>query len=54
MVKGGINPMRMLDKDLMARACEADADMMRAAYGKIAHTVTPTEREERSKTCDRL
>ena len=31
MVKGGINPMRMLDKDLMARRMQADADMMRAA-----------------------
>lgn len=45
MVKGGINPMRMLDKDLMARRMQADADMMRAAYGKNRHTVTPAERE---------
>lgn len=35
MVKGGINPMRM----------QADADMMRAAYGKNRHTVTQAERE---------
>ncbi|WP_427037634.1 topoisomerase II [Enterobacter hormaechei] len=41
MVKGGINPMRMLDKDLMARRMQADADMMRAAYGKM----TQAERE---------
>ena len=40
MVKGGVNPMRMLDKDLMARRMQADADMMRAAYGKNRHTVT--------------
>lgn len=45
MVKGGINPMRMLDKDLMARRMQADADMMRAAYGKNRHTVTQAERE---------
>jgi hypothetical protein len=45
MVKGGVNPMRMLDKDLMARRMQADADMMRAAYGKNRHTVTPAERE---------
>ena len=45
MVKGGINPMRMLDKDLMTRRMQADADMMRAAYGKNRHTVTPAERE---------
>lgn len=44
-VKGGINPMRMLDKDLMTRRMQADADMMRAAYGKNRHTVTPEERE---------
>ncbi|MCK6998623.1 topoisomerase II [Enterobacter kobei] len=45
MVKGGVNPMRMLDKDLMARRMQADADMMRAAYGKNRHTVTTAERE---------
>ena len=45
MVKGGVNPMRMLDKDLMARRMQADADMMRAAYGKNRHNVTPAERE---------
>ncbi|EMM0837346.1 topoisomerase II [Enterobacter ludwigii] len=44
-VKGGVNPMRMLDKDLMTRRMQADADMMRAAYGKNRHTVTPEERE---------
>ncbi|MDU3995974.1 MAG: topoisomerase II [Enterobacter sp.] len=35
----------MLDKDLMARRMQADADMMRAAYGKNRHTVTQAERE---------
>lgn len=44
-VKGGMNPMRMLDKDLMTRRMQADADMMRAAYGKNRHTVTQAERE---------
>ncbi|MBT1827739.1 topoisomerase II [Enterobacter bugandensis] len=44
-VKGGVNPMRMLDKDLMTRRMQADAEMMRAAYGKNRHTVTPAERE---------
>ncbi|MBF2792120.1 MULTISPECIES: topoisomerase II [Enterobacter] len=44
-VKGGVNPMRMLDKDLMARRMQADADMMRAAYGKNRHTVTQAERK---------
>ncbi|HBL4918276.1 TPA: topoisomerase II [Enterobacter hormaechei] len=45
MVKRGVNPMRMLDKDLMARRMQADADMMCAAYGKNHHTVTQAERE---------
>ncbi|MFJ5980723.1 topoisomerase II [Enterobacter cancerogenus] len=44
-VKGGINPMRMLDKEMMTRRMQADADMMRAAYGKNHHTVTQAERE---------
>ncbi|MEH0886435.1 topoisomerase II [Enterobacter sp. UNJFSC 003] len=44
-VKGGINPMRVLDNEIMARRMQADADMMRAAYGKDHHTVTPAERE---------
>ncbi|ABP59150.1 hypothetical protein [Enterobacter sp. 638] len=44
-VKGGINPLRVLDKPMMERRMQADADMMRAAYGKNKHTVTPQERE---------
>lgn len=44
-VKGGINPLRVLDKPMMERRMQADADMMRAAYGQNKHTVTPQERE---------
>ena len=44
-VKGGINPMRVLDKPMMQRRMQADADMMRAAYGKNSHTVTAQERD---------
>jgi hypothetical protein len=44
-VKGGVNPVRVLDKEMMARRMQADADMMRAAYGKNSHNVTPAERE---------
>lgn len=44
-VKGGVNPMRVLDKQMMQRRMQADADMMRAAFGKNRHTVTPAERE---------
>jgi hypothetical protein len=32
----GVNPMRVLDKPMMQRRMQADADMMRSAYGKIA------------------
>ncbi len=42
-VKGGVNPMRLLDKDLMQRRMQADVDMMRAAAGPDKHTVTPHE-----------
>ncbi|WP_312346602.1 topoisomerase II [Leclercia sp.] len=42
-VKGGINPMRVLDKDLMQRRMQADAEMMRAGWSNDRHTVTPEE-----------
>lgn len=42
-VKGGVNPMRLLDKELMQRRMQADATMMRAAVGPNKHTVTPQE-----------
>jgi len=42
-VKGGVNLMRLLDKDLMQRRMQADVDMMRAAAGPDKHTVTPQE-----------
>lgn len=42
-IKGGVNPMRLLDKGLMERRMQADAEMMRAAFGPNKHTVTPAE-----------
>lgn len=42
-VKGGINPMRVLDKDMMQRRMQADAEMMRAGWSNDRHTVTPAE-----------
>ncbi|WNY88834.1 topoisomerase II [Leclercia adecarboxylata] len=42
-VKGGINPMRVLDKDMMQRRMQADAAMMRAGWSNDRHTVTPEE-----------
>lgn len=42
-VKGGVNPMRVLDKDMMQRRLQADADMMRTGWGKDRHAVTPEE-----------
>lgn len=44
-VKGGINPMRLLDNDITQRRMQADAGMMRASYGPQRHSVTPQERE---------
>lgn len=42
-VKGGINPMRVLDKAMMQRRLQADADMMRTGWGKDRHNVSPEE-----------
>lgn len=42
-VKGGVNPMRVLDKDMMQRRLQADADMMRTGWGKDRHNVSPEE-----------
>ena len=42
-VKGGVNPMRVLDKDMMQRRLQAVAEMMRAGWGKDRHNVTPEE-----------
>lgn len=42
-VRGGVNPMRILSKELMQRRMQADATMMRAAFGPNKHTVTPEE-----------
>ncbi|WP_313825129.1 topoisomerase II [Leclercia sp.] len=42
-VKGGVNPMRVLDKPMMQRRMQADAEMMRSAWGKSRHTITPEE-----------
>lgn len=44
-VKGGVNPMRVLDKSMMQRRMQADTEMMRSAWGKNRHTVSPEERE---------
>lgn len=44
-VKGGVNPMRVLDKSLMDRRMQADVEMMRAAAGPDRHTVTQQERD---------
>nr|WP_318383192.1 topoisomerase II [uncultured Enterobacter sp.] len=43
-VKGGINPMRILPREMLQYRMSVDANMMRAAYGASKHTVTPQER----------
>jgi len=42
-VKGGVNPMRVLDKEMMQRRLQADADMMRMGWGRDRHNVSPEE-----------
>jgi hypothetical protein len=44
-VKGGINPMRVLSKEMLTYRATVDADMMRSAYGAGKHTATPQEHE---------
>lgn len=45
-VKGGINPVKIISKELLTRRTESDARMMRAAYGPNKHTVTPQEKQQ--------
>lgn len=45
-VKGGINPVHLIAKEIIQRRMESDAAMMRAAYGPNRHTVTETERQQ--------
>lgn len=45
-VKGGINPMRILPKEMLLYRMTVDADMMRSAYGPEKHTVTDAERQQ--------
>ncbi|VFS70581.1 Uncharacterised protein [Kluyvera cryocrescens] len=44
-VKGGINPVKVISHEVLARRTESDARMMRAAYGPNKHTVTPQEKQ---------
>lgn len=45
-VKGGINSMRLLPREVTMRRMEVDAAMMRSAYGPEKHTVTDAERQQ--------
>lgn len=44
-VKGGINPMRILPKEMLTYRATVDAEMMRSAYGAGKHTPTPQEQK---------
>lgn len=50
-VKGGINPVKVISHEVLARRTESDARMMRAAYGPNKHTVTPQENSRRWRIC---
>ena len=45
-VKGGINPVHLIPRDILERRMESDARMMRAAYGPDKHTVTAQEKHQ--------
>lgn len=44
-VKGGINPVRIIPRELMNRRMASDMSMMHAAYGPKKHTVTAEEKQ---------
>ena len=44
-VKGGINPVRIIPRELMNRRMASDMSMMHAAYGPNKHTVTAEEKQ---------
>lgn len=44
-VKGGINPVRIIPRELMNRRMASDMIMMHAAYGPKKHTVTAEEKQ---------
>ncbi|WP_333012850.1 topoisomerase II [Kluyvera sichuanensis] len=44
-VKGGINPVRLIPNEIMARRMASDIAMMNAAYGPGKHTVTAEEKQ---------
>lgn len=44
-VKGGINPVRIIPRELMNRRMASDMSMMHAAYGPNKHTVTEQEKQ---------
>ncbi|MCT4715060.1 topoisomerase II [Enterobacteriaceae bacterium H18W14] len=45
-VKGGINAVRIIPREVTMRRMEVDADMLRSAFGPDKHTVTAEEREQ--------
>lgn len=44
-VKGGINPVHLVPREIMSRRMVGDMGMMRAAYGPDKHTVTTEEKQ---------
>lgn len=45
-VKGGINPIRIIPREIINRRMDSDVAMMRAAYGPNRHTVTEAEKQQ--------
>lgn len=45
-VKGGINPMRLIPKEIINRRMDSDVAMMRAAFGTKRHRVTEAEKQQ--------
>ncbi|WP_435946317.1 topoisomerase II [Dryocola sp. BD586] len=45
-VKGGVNVVRIIPREINLRRMEVDAQMLRSAFGADKHTVTSAEREQ--------
>lgn len=53
-VKGGINPVQLIPREIMSRRMANDMTMLQAAYGPGKHTVTAEEKSWRFRICKPL
>lgn len=49
-VKGGVNPVQMLSKDVIAKRMDVETKLLSASYSQNAHKVTPQEQKMAEET----